>query len=333
MKHLTLSFILLSIYLLPQAIMAQDSGVWATVTSPDEQFTAQMPQEPKTRKQKNKYSALDVDAHVYTTVDNGAAYTIWSLRNLNYTQAWFGDRENYLDECADLVWESLLEPEKEKLPKERGVYAYMSYQGRLNSGTIPGREYSITLGRFRGTTNFYVAGERIYVLTVLNATQDDAGAQRFLKSFAISGSGETNPPSGTASGAGIGPGEGVGPGRGSNNNEPIGGVGTAAATDSTTDYNRTFTTREVTQKARVLSRPEPSYTERARKYSVQGTVVIRAIISNTGQITTVKVVKGLPHGLTARAIEAAKLMKFSPALMDGQPVAQYVQIEYNFHLY
>lgn len=61
MKHLTLTFILLSIYLLPQAVMAQDSGVWVTVTSPDEQFTAQMPQEPKTRKQKNRYAALDKD--------------------------------------------------------------------------------------------------------------------------------------------------------------------------------------------------------------------------------------------------------------------------------
>jgi TonB family protein len=256
-------------------------------------------------------------------------YAIWSLRNIRYTQAQFGDRENYLDECADLVWESLLEPEKEKLPKERGVYVYMSYEGGLKSGTISGREYSITLGRSRGVTNFYVAGERIYVLTVLNATQDDPAVQRFLKSFAIREDGITNP---TASGTGVGQGAGVGVGPGMGSNR-IGAGGTGAATDSPTDYNRVFTTREVTQKARLLYRSEPSYTESARKYSVQGTVVVRAVISSTGQIVKIKAVKGLPHGLTARALEAAKGIKWEPAIKDGHPVAQYIQIEYNFNLY
>ena len=59
MKHLTWTFILLLIYLLPRAVMAQGNEVWATVASTDEQFTAQMPQEPKTRKQRNKYSTKD----------------------------------------------------------------------------------------------------------------------------------------------------------------------------------------------------------------------------------------------------------------------------------
>jgi TonB family protein len=232
-----------------------------------------------------------------------------------------------LDDCADLVWESLLEPEKEKLPKEQGVYAYMTYEGEVSSGTIPGREYSITLGSTRAVANFFVADERIYVLTVLNAARGDEGAQRFLKSFVIREGVKTNPPPSRDDRTS------VGPAMGSDNNEPNGVVGAGAATDNSTDYNRTFTAREVTQRARLLSKPQPSYTESARKYSVQGTVIISAVISKTGQIVNAKVVKGLPHGLTASALGAARLIKSSPAVKDGHAVAQYIQIEYNFNLY
>jgi TonB family protein len=115
--------------------------------------------------------------------------------------------------------------------------------------------------------------------------------------------------------------------------ESVGVGAPGTSTDSPTDYNRTFSPREVTQKARIFSRPAPTYTESARKYSVQGTVVVRAIISNTGQIVQVKVVKGLPHGLTTSAVEAAKGIKCSPAIKDGHAVAQYIQVEYNFNLY
>ena len=42
-----------------------------------------------------------------------------------------------------------------------------------------------------------------------------------------------------------------------------------------TDYNKIFSGKDVTSKARVLSKPEPQYTEEARKNQVTGTVVLR----------------------------------------------------------
>jgi TonB family protein len=348
MKHLTWTFILLFLNFLPQAVRAQDTVPWIRVTSADEHFTAEMPQEPEIKKQKNKYLSLDVDAQLYTSVDKDTTYAIWSLRNTSYVPAQMSDGEKYLDDCAELVWESLLEPEKEKLPRVAGVHAYMAYVRGLNSGTYPGREYSITLGRTRGITNFFVAGERIYVLTVLNAAPDDdaaAGAQRFFKSFAIREGSTINPPpqpgdrtsstEGASSSTGAAPAEGVayGPGRGGNTNEAAETGAAGAVSGSPVDYDRVFSSREVTQKARLLSRPEPTYTESARKYGVQGTVVIRAVISNKGQIVNAKAIKGLPHGLTATALDAAKLIRCLPALKDGREVAQFIQIEYNFNLY
>ena len=99
------------------------------------------------------------------------------------------------------------------------------------------------------------------------------------------------------------------------------------------DYNRTFALKDVTQKARILSRPEPQYTEEARKNQISGTVVLRAVLGSDGTVTGIRAVSGLPFGLTERAIAAAQQIKFVPAQKDGRAVSQYIQIEYNFNVY
>lgn len=38
------------------------------------------------------------------------------------------------------------------------------------------------------------------------------------------------------------------------------------------------------------------------------------------------------YGVTDRAFVAARKIEFKPAMNDGQPVAQRVQIEYSFYL-
>ena len=96
---------------------------------------------------------------------------------------------------------------------------------------------------------------------------------------------------------------------------------------------QTMTGREVPQKARVLSKPEPSYTEAARRAGVTGTVVLRAIFSSDAEVKNLRVSQALPFGLTTAAIQAARQIKFTPAMKDGRPVSMYIQLEYNFHLY
>ncbi|HEV2762839.1 MAG TPA: energy transducer TonB, partial [Pyrinomonadaceae bacterium] len=99
------------------------------------------------------------------------------------------------------------------------------------------------------------------------------------------------------------------------------------------DYSRPFRTSELSRRARLTSKPEPAYTEAARKFHVQGTVTVRAVLGSSGAVERVGVVNGLPHGLTARAVEAARAIKFEPAEKDGRKVAQWVTIQYNFHIY
>jgi TonB family protein len=141
---------------------------------------------------------------------------------------------------------------------------------------------------------------------------------------------------GTGRGGGIGPGEGggIGPGRGGNigggdRNDGGGGAGGGGGGD----YNRIFSGKEVNSKARVLSKPEPQYTEDARKNQITGTVVLRAVFTSGGQVTSIRAVSGLPYGLTERAIAAARQIRFTPAMKDGRAVSMYIQLEYNFNLY
>jgi TonB family protein len=142
---------------------------------------------------------------------------------------------------------------------------------------------------------------------------------------------------GNGTGGGVGPGEGggYGPGRGGNTgggdrNEGGGGPGGGGGG---TDYNRIFKSSEVTSRARVLDKPEPQYTESARKNQVTGTVVLRAVFSSGGSVTNISTIRGLPDGLTERAIAAAKQIRFVPAQKDGRPVSMWMQLEYNFNLY
>ena len=141
---------------------------------------------------------------------------------------------------------------------------------------------------------------------------------------------------GTGTGGGIGPGEGggLGPGRGGNiggGDFNAGGGGPGGGGGG--DYSRIFTGREVTSKARLISKPEPQYTEDARKNQIAGTVVLKVVFASNGSVQNIRTVSGLPHGLTERAIAAARQIKFVPATKDGHQVSMWMQLEYNFNLY
>jgi len=101
----------------------------------------------------------------------------------------------------------------------------------------------------------------------------------------------------------------------------------------TTDSSKVFAGSEVDQKARLISKPEPSYTEEARKNQIVGTVVLRAVFSSDGTVTNIHAVSGLPEGLTERAIAAARQIKFVPATKNGRPVSMWMELQYNFNLY
>jgi len=93
-----------------------------------------------------------------------------------------------------------------------------------------------------------------------------------------------------------------------------------------------FSPKEVDVKAEVTAKPEPTYTREARRVGVQGTVILKVLLLRNGKLDRVRVVRRLPYGLTENAIRAACEIKFKPAIKAGQPVSQWVTLEYGFRL-
>ncbi len=79
--------------------------------------------------------------------------------------------------------------------------------------------------------------------------------------------------------------------------------------------------------------PDPVYTEIARKARIQGIVILETIIDKEGNVTSVKVLKGLPMGLDQAAVDAVKKWKFEPATTaDGRPVDVIYTLTVNFKM-
>jgi TonB family protein len=162
--------------------------------------------------------------------------------------------------------------------------------------------------------------------------------------YGVDNSTATDPSNGTGTGDGQGTGKGAGNGEGNGNGkgkgfgENVGGDNPQRGTGGPSgpgnvNHERVFKQPEVQIKARITFNPQPQYTEEARKNQTQGVVRISMVLNASGQVQSIRVLSGLPDGLTEKALEAARRIKFIPAQKDGRNVSQYATIEYSFRIY
>jgi TonB family protein len=122
---------------------------------------------------------------------------------------------------------------------------------------------------------------------------------------------------GTGKGGGLGSGSGIGLGPGSGGNTGGGvfrvGGGVSAPVP--------------------IYRPEPEFSEEARKAKYQGAVTVVCVVGPDGRVRDVQVTRPLGMGLDEKAIEAVKEWRFQPAKKDGVPVAVRILVDVDFHLY
>ena len=83
--------------------------------------------------------------------------------------------------------------------------------------------------------------------------------------------------------------------------------------------------------ANLLHKVQPIYPPLARQARVQGAVELRAVISKTGAIENLVVVRGHPMLATA-AVEAVKQWRYRPYLLNGEPIEVETDITVNFFL-
>ncbi len=81
----------------------------------------------------------------------------------------------------------------------------------------------------------------------------------------------------------------------------------------------------------MLSRLSIRYPHKARREGVEGEVVLRILVSNTGAVSKVEVEKSIPL-LDSAAIGAVEQLRFKPAKKYGKPTDVWVRIPLNFQL-
>ncbi len=63
------------------------------------------------------------------------------------------------------------------------------------------------------------------------------------------------------------------------------------------------------------------YPAEAKKYNIQGRVIVSFIIEKDGSLTNIKVMRGLGYGFDEEAVRVLKLSpKWNPGLQCGVPV-------------
>ena len=80
----------------------------------------------------------------------------------------------------------------------------------------------------------------------------------------------------------------------------------------------------------ILYKEMVEYTEIARINRLKGPIVLSAFFMANGWLSGIKVVRGLPDGLTRRAINVMKRVRFTPASLNGAPVSVRGNIEFDF---
>jgi TonB family protein len=83
----------------------------------------------------------------------------------------------------------------------------------------------------------------------------------------------------------------------------------------------------------IAAKPHARYTDEARKANEQGTVRLKIVLQANGAVGTITPMTELKHGLTERAIAAARKLVFLPARVNNVPISKVITIEYRFSIY
>jgi len=221
----------------------------------------------------------------------------------------YADGVVYAISCSEDPSQELLEDFIEQEIFTHSTFDRTSEKDLKRNG-FSGKQY-FAPDKVPGTVQIFKTGNTFYRFQVFGVPADDTRVQQYFSSVVL--------------------------GKSASGIEVTDGLGVPYEPESKpeTDESRAkpFVGREVNRKAVLVMKPEPTYTEEARKYEIAGVVVLKVVFYSDGSVGNIHTVSGLPYGLTEKAIDAAKKMKFVPAVKDGKFVSMWMQLEYDFNLY
>src|SRR5215831_17179963 len=80
-------------------------------------------------------------------------------------------------------------------------------------------------------------------------------------------------------------------------------------------------------KLQKISGPTPQYTEKAIEKGVEGTMVVKCVVTAEGAVNSCRVLKSLPY-MDGAAIDALEKWRFKPYTLGGKPI----DVNYTFRL-
>jgi len=344
--HLALAIVLLTALPLSAQVQkpAEAWSEWETLSPENEEFTVSMPKNPTTETTTFPYHKMELNARMYlATSSAGPVLGIVSLSGIKsdpaqYTE--FTRFNSYVDAFKGFFPAKVRT--KETLTKLTLVSS-RPFHGHT------GRSYKLTIGDLSGSLNAFVTRKRFYAIVSLNTKKDEALEEKFLSSFVLPER-QMEPPKTGATAAD------VNAANQQNQVQPEGELPATPATgaEGNTDPNTAMPNTANNQpqnsgqtnqnpqnqnqpnqkkgpiaggmlnaKAIYLPVPEVPSGEAA------GVVLVQVLVDEQGSVIDARPVSG-PQHLHAAAVSAARLARFNPTLLMGEPVRVSGTLSYNF---
>ncbi len=85
------------------------------------------------------------------------------------------------------------------------------------------------------------------------------------------------------------------------------------------------------QNSKLIRKVQPIYPELAKRARVSAVVLLQVTVSELGEVVDIKLVRGHPL-LNQAAIDAVRQWRYSPTLLNGEPVPVIATVTVNFIL-
>jgi hypothetical protein len=337
--HWALAIVLLAAFAVSGQVQKSTGNwnEWETISPDGEEFTVSMPKNPTTEAIKFPYHKMELNARSYlATQPNGPVFAIVSFSGIKSTPAVYSDYarfNSYIDAFKDYF------PPKVRT-KDTAITKLTLVSSRPFHGHT-GRSYKVAIGELNGVAHAFATRKRFYVIVSLN-TKDETMQEKFLSSFILPE--RQNEPPKIASAP--------------NAEQSLENAQTAEnPAEKALDPNAPAqpgaegNTERAAPNAANNANPQPPKQADGKKAPINGgmlngkaiylpqpliaageatgVVLVQVLIDEHGAVIEARAVSG-PQHLQAPAVTAARLARFSPTTLMGEPVKVTGTISYNF---
>lgn len=341
--HLALAVLLLTAFPLSAQVQktANPFTEWETISPEGEEFTVSMPKNPTTEETIFPFHKMELKARLYLAKSAaGPVLAITSLSGIKSNPAAYTDFarfNSYVD-----AFKNFFPPKvrTKEVPTKLTFVTNRPFHGHL------GRTYKITIGELNGSVHAFATRKRFYAIVSLNTKKDDPIEEKFISSFVLPER-QAEQPKITAS---ANPAEQPNPEeptvqRTEADERPLPAEGDPNQQPGTAD------TKSDPNAPNPTNNPQPNTGDRQKKGPINGgmlngkaiylpvpevppgeatgVVVVAILIDEQGSVIEARAISG-PNTLHAAAVSAARLARFSPTTLMGEPVRVSGTLSYNF---